>query len=156
MLRLNPFLVWLKRKLSLWLRGRELYVAGRCRMCGDCCRELTLVIDGAPFHNVKEFKRVLKEHPDYERLRIVGRDAADNLVFTCDWLTPEGLCKDHENRLDLCRGHPSLSIYFRGGDLAEHCGFRFEEIKPFDKTLRRTLKQAGQTKKSPGQGPEHG
>jgi hypothetical protein len=134
------FLVWTFRKIRLRLLRREVCVTGRCLQCGRCCRNILLVNGVGLVRSKKQFQNIVENDPEMGRFHISGRDSSGNLTFTCDWLAEDNTCKDHENRLDLCRDFPSVSVYFRGGTTGPHCGFRFQEVKPFDKTLRRHLR----------------
>ena len=129
------------RKFLVLLLGPA-RIEGRCRMCGRCCEELVLYVDGRWLTSRREFKSFLEEEPEYERLEITGRDARGLLIFRCTWLTDEGLCKDHENRMDLCREHPNETFYTAGGELSSYCGYK---VRP--PSLRTLLKR----RRSPGE-----
>lgn len=113
----------LGRRLLVLLFG-EAEIVGRCRKCGKCCRELVLFADDRWLTRKKDFERFVAENPEYGRLRIIGRDDRGLLIFRCTWLTDEGLCKDHENRMDLCREHPSETFYTAGAELSPYCGYK--------------------------------
>ena len=68
-------------------------------------------------------------------MEITGKDASGNLIFKCDWLTEENVCKDHENRLDICRSFPDRELYTMNGKLPEGCGFKIQTGVSFDKVL---------------------
>jgi hypothetical protein len=99
------------------------------------------VEQGRVLRSFRQFEDCLKENPEFERLRIVGQDEDGVLLFSCDWLTAEGVCKDYENRLDLCRNFPSRAMQRRGYSLPKECGYRFAYVKPFERTLRRAVRQ---------------
>ncbi|MGE4553548.1 MAG: YkgJ family cysteine cluster protein [Desulfovibrionaceae bacterium] len=99
-------------------------VAGECRQCGYCCREIRIWADGGWIASRRALRRLLRSEPEYARLEVVGRDPAGRLIFTCSWLTEDGRCRDHEHRLDLCRSHPGPGLYFAGVELSPLCGYR--------------------------------
>ena len=113
----------LGRRLRVLLLG-EAEIVGHCLKCGKCCEELVLYADDRWLTRARDFDRFVAENPEYERLRIVGQDDRGLLIFRCTWLTDEGLCKDHEHRMDLCREHPSDTFYTAGAELSPYCGFK--------------------------------
>lgn len=141
--------VWAEvRKYSLqgWIRffrlkitGKKVVVVGSCRMCGSCCRSICLEANGRWLRKEEEFYRVVKKHPEYSRFTVTGRDSQGFLLFSCSWFSSTGICKDHENRLPLCRNFPDMSLYFTGGEVPEACGYSFREITPFAVVLQKEL-----------------
>jgi hypothetical protein len=126
-----------------WLRlaaaRRRVFVSGECLTCGSCCGNLSLSRGSRWLRSEAEFKRLSKERPEYARFRIIGMSATGLLKFSCDCATNEGLCGDYENRPDFCRTYPDEDLYFMGGELPAHCGFRFETVPAFDKILKKEL-----------------
>ncbi len=101
---------------------------GECNQCGKCCetvnitavRDITLRQHG----NLEELKRYL----EYRRIRLVGEDIGNNLLFyelpiPCQHLTVEKTCNIH-NSPDLpliCRKYP-----WAPDDISE-CSYTFEK-----------------------------
>lgn len=139
---LDPLLVRrLYRRLRIRLFGPAT-IAGHCRKCGECCKELVLCTDERWMTRKKDFEAFKVENPEYERLEIIGRDVRGLLIFRCTWLTEEGLCKDHEHRMDLCRDHPSETFYECGAELSPFCGYKV--LPPIPSWLReRRNKRSG-------------
>lgn len=134
-LRRYSLLGWI-RYFRLKLTGKGVMVDGSCMMCGRCCRRVSLEAGGKWLRDEAEFRRLVTLHPDYERFSVTGKDAQGFLLFTCSWyLTESGVCRDHENRLDICRCYPDTDLYFTGGEVHGGCGYRFLEIVPFEKYL---------------------
>ena len=125
---------WVRRLRVRLLGPAE--IEGHCLMCGRCCEELVLNVDNRWLTRRRDFDRFVADNPEYERLIVTGQDDRGLLIFRCSWLTEEGLCKDHEHRMDLCREHPSETFYTAGAELSPYCGFK---IRP--PTLKRLFKR---------------
>ncbi|MBF0275734.1 MAG: YkgJ family cysteine cluster protein [Nitrospinae bacterium] len=126
---------YLYRYFFLQLSGKEVIVSGRCRQCGSCCKELSLDIDGEWIKSEKNFERLKSRYPEYDRMEITGRDSSGNLTFQCTWLSEENMCKDHENRLEICDTFPNKELYIMGGKLPDGCGYKLQAGVPFNKVL---------------------
>ena len=138
---LGPLLVRrLYRRLRVRLLGPA-KITGQCLKCGECCRELVLYADDRWLSREKDFEAFKVGNPEYGRLEITGRDLRGLLIFRCTWLTEEGLCKDHEHRLDLCREHPSGAFYECGAELSPFCGFKVRP--PSLRGLRKRRRKPG-------------
>ncbi len=134
---LSGFLYYLKLRLS----GKTIIVTGSCNGCGTCCRSISLESEGGWLRSEKKFRRIVEDFPKYSRFEITGRDEQGFLLFSCTWVTPEGICRDYENRLPLCSAFPESSLVFAGGKLPPNCGYSFSEVVPFDKVLKNEIKK---------------
>lgn len=131
------------RYLRMKCMGKEVLVIGSCLSCGRCCRKINLEGRGGWLRSNDDFLAVLKDYPEYERFTLTGRDQQGFLQFSCTWLTEDGLCRDHENRLPLCESFPDKNLYFCGGALPDKCGFSIREVRPFSKYLEEEVKEKG-------------
>jgi Fe-S-cluster containining protein len=130
---------WL-RHIRLRLFGKRVVVAGSCNLCGRCCRRISLEAGGRWLRSEKEFLRLVSRYPEYSRFSLIGKDAQGFLLFTCDWYDEESrICRDHDERLEICRNYPDIDLYFTGGAIHEGCGYRFSEVVPFAKILNQEL-----------------
>lgn len=127
--------------LRLKISGRTVLLSGSCLRCGTCCKKINLEASGNWVRSEEVFLKISKDYPEYSRLKISGRDSQGFLVFSCTWCTPEGICRDYENRLTICRNFPDVSLVFCGGGLPSGCGYRFQEGIPFDKVLAQELRK---------------
>jgi len=127
------------RYLYLKVRGKSILVTGSCRGCGSCCSSISLEGRTGWLRLEKEFAEIVADYPEYDRFEIIGKDRQGFLLFRCNWRASEGGCKDYDNRLPLCRKFPESSLVFAGGRLPARCGYRFSEVVPFGKILRREL-----------------
>ncbi|MEN8190223.1 MAG: YkgJ family cysteine cluster protein [Thermodesulfobacteriota bacterium] len=139
--RIAEFTPWgLVRFLRLKLTGRELMVSGSCSGCGKCCRKINLEASTGWIRSQEQFQAMVRDHPEFARFEVIGKDEYGCLQFSCSWLTEEGLCRDHENRLWVCRDFPDKNLVFCGGGLPSGCGYRIVEVRPFERTLNEVMK----------------
>ncbi len=128
--------------LKLKFKHHEVYFEGQCLQCGNCCRHIYLFENsGKIIKSRRQFNKLLKKHPDHDRFEIVAKDNG-GLVFKCNWLTEEDTCKDHENRLQLCRNYPSKVMYYTNFTTGEYCGYRLKTGASFSKVLTKECKKA--------------
>lgn len=139
MFRLDFFTAFRRRLLDI-LPGRNVMIYGSCRQCGRCCRGVSLVFEGVRVKNERQFKKLVKRNPEYGRFFINGQSERGFPEFACSWLTPEGTCRDHENRLDICSRFPTRTMYFLGGELPPGCGYRFVKKGKFEAALNKAKK----------------
>jgi len=129
------------RHLRMVLMGKELLITGSCHCCGNCCKKINLEGLGGWLRSENDFYAVLHEYPEYERFQIIGKDEQGFIQFSCTWLTDEGICRDHTNRLSLCMNFPDKSLHFCGGKLPSGCGYSINEVRPFDRYLEDEVKE---------------
>ena len=129
------------RYVRMKCMGKELLVTGSCRSCGNCCRKINLEGQGGWLRSEEDFLAVVKDYPEYERFTFTGRDQQGFLQFSCTWLTDEGFCRDHDNRLSLCMNFPDKSLHFCGGALPPGCSYSIREVRPFSKYLEEKVKE---------------
>ena len=132
------------RYLRMRVMGKEILITGSCHSCGNCCRKINLEGVRGWLRSEEDFYAVLAKYPEYERFKITGKDEQGFLQFSCTWLTNQGLCRDHENRLALCTNFPDKSLHFCGGKLPSGCGYSIVEVRPFDKYLEDEVKGEGE------------
>lgn len=125
----------------LWLKvtGKTVRITGECSMCGRCCRRISLEANGRWVRKESEFNTVVRKHPEYRRFSIVDRDPQGFLLFTCSWYLSEGVCRDHGNRLPICRDFPHPSLYFSSGSVPKGCGYQFKVVTPFNTVLQKQI-----------------
>jgi len=120
----------------LKIKGQEPVRTGQCNQCGMCCRSFRIKSDGKWIKSQAQFQRLIQQKPEYSRLVYKGEIDGD-LYFTCSWLTSDGICKDHRNRLLICKEYPSTTRFYTGNQLPDHCGFHIEAVVPFEKILKK-------------------
>lgn len=142
---LQGFFCWLSMKLN----RKEVLVTGACLGCGTCCRSVSLEGTKGWIRSKQDFLDIVNKYPEYNRFSIVDKDSNGFLLFRCSWCTPEGHCKDHENRLPLCKNFPDKSLVFSGGQLPAHCGYTFNAVVPFKKVFDQELEKNNETSSNP-------
>jgi hypothetical protein len=128
------------RSMRMRCMGKELLVTGSCHNCGSCCRTINLEGHRGWLRCEEDYFEVVADNPQYKRFRITGKDEQGFLQFACSWLTEDGLCRDHENSLPLCKNFPDKSLHFCGGTLPPGCGYGIHEVCPFKKVLAESTK----------------
>ena len=122
--------IFLKR---LWLkitgRKRAYLRAGRCRMCGRCCRNIGILLDGERIKDEKDFERLKEEEPEYEIFTPNGRASDGSIIFSCK-MQKGNVCTIHKNRPEICRDYPDLYLMYSGVELLKDCGYVL--VAPFD------------------------
>jgi len=130
------------RYIRLKLRGEEVYFGGGCHQCGNCCRHIFLFTPwGKVISTEEQFVKLKNAHPGCDRFEIIGKEN-DVLVFKCTWLTEEGTCKDHENRLQLCKNYPAKVMYYSHYQLGEQCGFSLKTGPSFKKVFEQEVRNS--------------
>ncbi len=129
------------RFVILKIRGKDYYISGSCEGCGNCCRKINLKTSKGWIRSEVQFRTMLEIHEDFNRFQIIGKDEQGFLQFTCSWLLPSGLCKDHQHRLKICKIYPAKSLMFCGGKIPDECGFKIQMVTPFDKILKQEQKR---------------
>jgi hypothetical protein len=122
----------------LKIKGQEPIRIGQCNQCGKCCQSFRVKSEGKWIKTPSQFKHLIQQKPDYSRL-IFKEEIDGYLYFTCSWLTSDGICKDHQNRLQICKEYPSTTRFYTGNTLPEHCGYSIEAVVPFEKILKKNL-----------------
>lgn len=127
------------RYAHIRLTGKALRVQGECNLCGRCCRRISLEANGRWIRSEREFNHLVKTHPEFRRFEIIDKDSSGYLLFSCSWYLPEGICKDHHNRLPICKKFPDKSLYFSSAGVPRGCGYYFTVGVPFAKLLQENM-----------------
>ena len=126
--------------LLLKIKGKEPVRTGKCHACGKCCQAFRVKSEGKWIKTQQEFEILTQQKTEYSRLIPSGE--TDGIIeFTCSWLTENGSCRDHENRLSICRDYPATSRFYTGNKLPDYCGYSIEAAVPFEKVLKKKMKK---------------
>ena len=113
---------WLTNLVKLPLPKRW-RLAGACRQCGNCCREIHLTMTPGQTRS-RLFTAIAVRWItwlfDFILLDIDREHHC--LVFTCRHLTPSGRCGNYAWRPNVCRNYP-LVDYFKEPKFLPDCGF---------------------------------
>ncbi len=129
-------LLYFKVKIS----NREVVLLGSCFQCGGCCRKINIQTNSGWITSLNQFKKLCLDHPEYSRFSPIGKESQGFISFTCNWLTDNGTCKDHPNRLAICKNYPDKEMIFHSSNTAKGCGFRVEDRVPFARVLNNKIK----------------
>ena len=120
---LDNFLTNLPKRIlfrSRWMRQ------GKCRECGQCCKEIYLRIEPRQLGS-KLFSQLaiawISWLFDFNLLRI--EPERHYLVFNCKNQLPDGRCGNYFWRPSVCRNYP-LVDYFERPEFLPNCGYRTE------------------------------
>jgi len=111
---------------------------GKCRQCGDCCRNIVFIINDKKIETEKQFVLLKKWNKQYGNFYISGKDIDGALLFTCKELGTDNKCKMYYFRSILCRMYPNPCGKFlaAGGKMQDNCGYWFEPNKKFETFLK--------------------
>jgi len=124
------------RRFRSFVLGRDVEIVGQCNLCGNCCHDI-LLRDGAWIKKQRQFDKLCKQQPKHERFEHIGKDHHGHWLFRCTLQQKDGMCSCYEDRLPLCKGYPSKSLYYKGGRIGTDCGFRFKAVTFRDVLMRR-------------------
>ncbi len=132
----------LKRFFYTKILKRKYYRTGKCNGCGRCCRKIYVKNFKHVIKDEKEFEKLQYLHRFYSYLKVIGKDET-GLIFECTNLDPEtNKCKIHKSRPGICRRYPQEEMLSMGGGLSEGCGYRLEPIIPFSEVFAKVSKQS--------------
>ncbi len=113
-------------------------VKGKCRQCGQCCRNIVFLIGENYIKNPEQFEAMKTWDKKYNHFFISGKNEKGALLFTCKSLGADNKCKDYFFRSFYCRKYPKLDkkIILGGYETFDECGYKFEIDKKFSEYLK--------------------
>lgn len=110
---------------------------GKCKQCGECCRNIVFYIHESPIKTEKQFESLKNWKKNYNHFFISGKDVDGAILFTCKSLGENGKCKDYFFRSLACRNYPKINTQFilNGGKPLDNCGFYFDVDKNFSEYI---------------------
>ena len=111
---------------------------GKCRGCGNCCRNILLYVEDDPIKTEEQFEKVKEWEKHYYNFYISGKSETGALLFTCKELDDNNRCKVYFFRGLGCRMYPKVNKKFliNGGKPLDGCGYYFEADKEFKHFLK--------------------
>lgn len=112
-------------------------VTGKCKKCGNCCRNITFFIGKRIITDEKEFLSLQQFDKKYRNFEINGRGDKGELLFKCKALKDNGLCGSYKMRSINCRLYPQINqkFVYDGGVPLDGCGYSFTVDKKFKEYL---------------------
>lgn len=111
--------------------GNRMWVrAGECNQCGKCCETMNFTVVRDVTLRQHGNREDLERYLSFRRIRIVGEDVEQNLLFytmdiPCGQLTREKTCKLH--------GKPEMPFiclrYPTARDDIEECSYTFKPVR---------------------------
>jgi hypothetical protein len=131
--------------IQKWLFSRQpksiIEIQGECRKCGSCCKNMNLCEAGKWVSKKSHFIKMVAENPEYERLYITGKNKEGTLIFSCSWLDSNNICKDYDNRLDICKAFPNKMVIKNQGEIPDGCSYTVKIHSSFDVVLKKTIRR---------------
>lgn len=112
---------------------------GKCKKCGQCCRNIVFYLDNKLVTTEEEFEELKRINKRFNHFYISGKDGDRALLFTCKSIQENNLCKHYFFRSLYCRNYPHLKSEFitKGGVLLDNCGYSIDVDKKFDEYLKK-------------------
>lgn len=118
-------------------------IKGKCKRCGNCCRNILFSTSEGYVKDEKIFKQMQKKYKHYRNYRITGvvkekKDFQNGaLTFECKFISKDNKCKIYLLRPIFCRDYPNINpqLIYEGVTMLDGCGFYFDVDKKFDKYL---------------------
>lgn len=111
---------------------------GRCKKCGNCCRNILLFSDkDMPVVTEEQFEKIQKWDKHFRNFYISGKSETGALLFTCKEIDENNNCRVYFFRGLGCRSYPKTDTKFliNGGKPLDGCGYYFETDKEFKSYL---------------------
>lgn len=120
------------------LFSSKFIIKGRCKKCGQCCRNIVFFIGDSAIKTEEQFESVKQLKKSYNHFFISGVDNDEALLFTCKSLNSDNSCRDYFFRSINCRNYPKINKTFiiNGGKPLDNCGFYFDVDKKFSNYLK--------------------
>ena len=100
---------------------------GSCKKCGTCCRNITFKVANKYITEIYEFERLKQWQPRYNHFYISGEEEDGTLLFACNSLDEDNLCRDYIMRSLFCRLYPIISskMIAKGQETLDDCGYYY-------------------------------
>ncbi len=113
---------------------------GKCKQCGDCCRNILLFTDSdMPVLSEEQFIQIQNWDKHFKNFYVSGKSETGALLFTCKELGDNNKCNVYFFRGLGCRNYPKINTKFliNGGKPLDGCGYYFKTDKDFQSYLKK-------------------
>ncbi|MDR1996915.1 MAG: YkgJ family cysteine cluster protein [Candidatus Margulisbacteria bacterium] len=126
-LRLLSWIDYAYRALVRWILPFPYRRAGRCRQCGECCKNILIGIEPRMLRIAALRNFAIWWNKYFNNLYLIGSFLDDGLmVFGCNYLRDDGRCGNYNlSRPVFCFEYPRLFKYFEKPVELPGCGFKF-------------------------------
>lgn len=106
---------------------------GKCRQCGNCCRNIVFYAYDKPIKEIGIFNKFKKKNKYLNNFQQTGMNEQGELLFTCKSLGNNNLCKNYILRSIYCRKYPLVKSLSCGKILPTlpECGYEIVPQKKF-------------------------
>ncbi len=119
-------------------------IKGKCKKCGNCCRNILFSTDKGYIKDEKLFLDLQKKFRYYRNFKISGKikDKQDfqngALTFECKYINKNNRCRIYFFRPDFCKKYPKISsdLIYSGVKMLDNCGYYYEIDKKFEQYLK--------------------
>lgn len=136
--RIADFIINIYTKTRIF---RAKYVrVGKCKICGNCCRSIKLLLGGNLIKTEEEFEEGKRCNPVFKMFYIYDKHPDGVLRFSCRYLGEDNKCKRYFFRPLKCWTYPDhhkcdKDHIMRGKQTKEGCGFRYESTVSFSEVM---------------------
>lgn len=111
---------------------------GKCKKCGNCCRNILLYVEDEPIKTKEQFEKVKEWDKHFRNFLISGKGEKGELLFTCREIDENNRCRMYFFRGLGCRiyPHPDTKFLTNGGKPLDGCGYYFETDRKFKSYLK--------------------
>ena len=115
------------------LLGPKRIRTGKCKQCGQCCRNITFKLKEEFVRTEAEWEEITKKNKRYKHFEISGTDEDEILLFKCKSLSSENKCTHYHFRSMFCRKYPFVNSKFFGTNdqTLDNCGYSIGLSKNF-------------------------
>lgn len=102
------------------------YRTGKCRQCGECCKNILIYMD-KKFLRIRWLRNLaIWWNKYFNGLRLIGCLINDGyMVFSCNYQNTDGSCGWYGWRAQFCREYPRNFKYFEIPTILKGCGYKF-------------------------------
>ena len=142
--KIKNFIEDIKLDLSNKLFSSKYIIKGKCKRCGNCCRNILFSTQEGYIKDEKIFYKMQKKYRYYKNFKISGivQDKKDfqngALTFECKFISKENKCRIYFLRPLFCRDYPNINpeLIHSGVTMLDGCGFYFDVNKKFSEYLK--------------------
>ena len=133
-LTIKRFFLKITNQKNLFVR------TGKCVKCGNCCRDIGILLDGVKISKQQEFDTLVKQESVYGIFIKTGEATDGSWIFRCSKLKENNKCGIYLFRPIICRGYPHSYLGPLGARLHKECGYKLFAPLDFEEILKKAMK----------------
>ena len=111
--------VWRFLKLELFM------IDGKCKKRGVCCKGLELTQFSRPIKSKMDYESLISKQPELSIFKPMYHKTGEIKYLNCSALRDNNLCRQYEERPQLCRNYP-YSFFIAQDRLLPGCGYQIK------------------------------